>query len=126
MAGARDAAILQQRLRGVQHAPGLVLRCDAGEQRREHGEADAAARLTGFEMQAAVIAGVFIPQMTVDRRAARGGELRETLLRFRHAGELCEPRAVGGALREPDRKSRVWGKSVSVRVDLGGRSILKK
>src|SRR3546814_14671054 len=26
----------------------------------------------------------------------------------------------------PDRKSVVWGKSVSVRVDLGGRRIIKK
>src|SRR3546814_13280704 len=51
-------------------------------------------------MQAAVIAGVFIPQMTVDSSAARGGELRETLLRFRHADELCEPSDVGRELRE--------------------------
>src|SRR3546814_15162874 len=28
--------------------------------------------------------------------------------------------------QRPDRKSVVWGKSVSVRVDLGGRRIIKK
>src|SRR3546814_15042850 len=32
----------------------------------------------------------------------------------------------GGAGEEPDRKSVVEGKSVSVRVDLGGRRIIKK
>src|SRR3546814_15614864 len=31
-----------------------------------------------------------------------------------------------GAAGEEDRKSVVWGKSVSVRVDLGGRRIIKK
>src|SRR3546814_16627889 len=30
------------------------------------------------------------------------------------------------AARENDRKSAVWGKSVSVRVDLGGRPHIKK
>src|SRR3546814_20566551 len=30
------------------------------------------------------------------------------------------------ALEKGDRKSVVWGKSVSVRVDLGGRRIIKK
>src|SRR3546814_17103116 len=29
-------------------------------------------------------------------------------------------------LNSPDRKSVVWGKSVSVRVDLGGRRIIKQ
>src|SRR3546814_11741167 len=31
-----------------------------------------------------------------------------------------------GSNRARDRKSVVWGKSVSVRVDLGGRRIIKK
>src|SRR3546814_16901877 len=31
-----------------------------------------------------------------------------------------------GHVDEVDRKSGVWGKSVSVRVDLGGRRLLKK
>src|SRR3546814_15906295 len=33
---------------------------------------------------------------------------------------------VGIAARRPDRKSVVWGKSVSVCVDLGGRRLIKK
>src|SRR3546814_1307938 len=37
-----------------------------------------------------------------------------------------EPDRYGGAGRSGDRKSVVEGKSVSVRVDLGGRRILKK
>src|SRR3546814_14771433 len=41
-----------------------------------------------------------------------------------------EPQLVGRqhllALHREDRKSDVWGKSVSVRVDLGGRRIIKK
>src|SRR3546814_17837668 len=47
--------------------------------------------------------------------------------------ELCtrqgSARAVAqkiGVSRPTDRKSVVWGKSVSVRVDLGGRRIIKK
>src|SRR3546814_12223636 len=35
----------------------------------------------------------------------------------------CAGRCGGGGL---DRKSVVWGKRVSVRVDLGGRRIIKK
>src|SRR3546814_11422850 len=34
--------------------------------------------------------------------------------------------SVANVDRTPDRKSVVWGKSVSVRVDLGGRRIIKK
>src|SRR3546814_19310063 len=40
------------------------------------------------------------------------------------AGQLCVLCLVARGL--PDRKSVVWGKSVSVRVDLGGRRIIKK
>src|SRR3546814_11935594 len=35
-------------------------------------------------------------------------------------------RAESGGLSAGDRKSVVWGKSVSVRVDLGGRRLIKK
>src|SRR3546814_18473999 len=41
----------------------------------------------------------------------------------RRISERC---AAGDALSSPDRKSVVSGKSVSVRVDLGGRRIIKK
>src|SRR3546814_13042030 len=33
---------------------------------------------------------------------------------------------AGPGVQRPDRKSVVWGKSVAVRVDLGGRRIMKK
>src|SRR3546814_17129328 len=36
-----------------------------------------------------------------------------------------DPQSIGPRQREADRKSVVEGKSVSVRVDLGGRSIIK-
>src|SRR3546814_15860147 len=69
----------------------------------------------------------------VDDEAMIAGE-REMLARLRPLG-ACEPRQVGklrGVRRlfaDPDpedRKSDVEGKSVSVRVDLGGRRIIKK
>src|SRR3546814_7284025 len=57
--------------------------------------------------------------------AARRRRLRHPV---RGDGDV-HPR-LGGAARPrllaPDRKSVVWGKSVSVRVDLGGRRIIKK
>src|SRR3546814_11231269 len=45
-----------------------------------------------------------------------------------HEQEVVENRRVEGALEQTvrDRKSVVWGKSVSVRVDLGGGRITKK
>src|SRR3546814_19041187 len=44
------------------------------------------------------------------------------------AGPLCQRRieCVVPRLPQLDRKSVVWGKSVSVRVDIGGRRIIKK
>src|SRR3546814_20820273 len=49
-------------------------------------------------------------------------------VRFAEAAPDRFALAVGGfnLLRTIDRKSVVWGKSVSVRVDLGGRRIIKK
>src|SRR3546814_13877855 len=49
----------------------------------------------------------------------------------KEAGELraraeAEAEALGAKAKDEDRKSVVEGKSVSVRVDLGGRSIMKK
>src|SRR3546814_12074575 len=42
-------------------------------------------------------------------------------------GERCDPLAdIGRHAAAPDRKSVVSGKSVSVRVDLGGRRSIKK
>src|SRR3546814_13257813 len=52
------------------------------------------------------------------RDLARGGAQQRSLARpgaAHHGNDLA-----------PDRKSVVWGKSVSVRVDLGGRRIIKK
>src|SRR3546814_18273802 len=40
--------------------------------------------------------------------------------------EHAKYRAFANPLFTPDRKSVVWGKSVSVRVDLGGGRIIKK
>src|SRR3546814_17373633 len=37
-----------------------------------------------------------------------------------------DPLRPGGSLLALDRKRVVWGKSVAVRVDLGGRRIIKK
>src|SRR3546814_19696401 len=52
---------------------------------------------------------------------------RERRVGIRTAGQ--ERRYVGrqvGVVGLEDRKSVVWGKSVSVRVDVGGRRIIKK
>src|SRR3546814_18774703 len=56
--------------------------------------------------------------------------LDQRLLLRRHAGfqSLSAPASWRGAFQSlcVDRKSVVWGKGVSVRVDLGGRRIIKK
>src|SRR3546814_13502246 len=51
----------------------------------------------------------------------RGEDLRQ-----RRGGQGAKQIAEGQASLEEDRKSVVSGKSVSVRVDLGGRRIFKK
>src|SRR3546814_2507821 len=44
-----------------------------------------------------------------------------------HLDDVVEPHAAGPqGVQHVDRTCVVWGKSVSVRVDLGGRRILKK
>src|SRR3546814_19963796 len=54
----------------------------------------------------------------------------EANIAARSAGnsEFCDiaRRMPGIAIEMKDRKSVVWGKSVAVRVDLGGRGIIKK
>src|SRR3546814_21006357 len=49
--------------------------------------------------------------------------LADDQLRHAHVGVGKPPESQPG---RGDRKSVVWGKSVSVRVDLGGRGIMKK
>src|SRR3546814_11551458 len=58
------------------------------------------------------------------RRRLAGGAARHQ--RRRSFGDLPFDEIAKGFLREIDRKSVVEGKSVSVRVDLGGRLIIKK
>src|SRR3546814_16034940 len=41
-------------------------------------------------------------------------------------GRRLESARKGGARGRPDRKSVVWGKSVTLRVDLRGRRVIKK
>src|SRR3546814_16820459 len=57
------------------------------------------------------------------RARAPGGAMRDLLRRTRFAG-ACARWRLGRTTG--DRKSVVSGKSVSVRVDLGGRRIIKK
>src|SRR3546814_16962200 len=54
-----------------------------------------------------------------DEQQARMGSATDSLV-----SEGCV--ISGGRIDRRDRKWVVWGKSVSVRVDLGGRSIIKK
>src|SRR3546814_19942450 len=61
------------------------------------------------------------------------GQLRDKSLEFKNRGQCTLRdfrlvRRIGGQEFRPleDRKSVVEGKSVSVRVDLGGRRIIKK
>src|SRR3546814_17224204 len=56
------------------------------------------------------------------RRSARSGV--RVVARGLRSADAVHGGEAGG--RRPDRKSVVWGKSVSVRVDLGGRRIIKK
>src|SRR3546814_15674787 len=52
-------------------------------------------------------------------------DIQEFLDWFKGAGDAATTAAMTGK-EQPDRKSVVSGKSVSVRVDLGGRRIIKK
>src|SRR3546814_11675940 len=73
-------------------------------------------------------------RLGLQRQAAR--DQRKTARRRIGFDGACLPPGVGHLLVEQarqivacfrlDRKSAVWGKSVSVRVDLGGRRIIKK
>src|SRR3546814_16463947 len=55
------------------------------------------------------------------------GSFLESALRNPAAADGQQGRLfIGFAAAELDRKSFVWGKSVSVRVDLGGRRIIQK
>src|SRR3546814_21039154 len=56
----------------------------------------------------------FVRRMSADRQ------------RVDFRGHQLTQRLVHGAMSRQDRKSVVWGKSVSVRVDLGGRRIINK
>src|SRR3546814_14339108 len=47
-------------------------------------------------------------------------------LRLSGVGRICDDRGGGRGRCAGDRKSVVWGKGVSVRVDLGGGRIVKK
>src|SRR3546814_15334976 len=58
------------------------------------------------------------------QHAVRGlGLLARQHREARRCAERAEQRGLARAL---DRKSVVWGKSVAVRVDIGGRRIIKK
>src|SRR3546814_16947649 len=65
-----------------------------------------------------------------DRRVEPGAPFLDMTIEVRFDGERQRPllakRVEGGLRDEVDRKSVVKGKSVSVRVDLGGRRINKK
>src|SRR3546814_16179127 len=78
-------------------------------------------------MSAHLLLGIAGCELRLDHAAAAERLARQVL-----AGSLYTPQRVGlGVLalarsRLGDRKSVVLGKSVSVRVDLGGRRIIKK
>src|SRR3546814_18488077 len=69
-----------------------------------------------------------------DRRTSRRKKPRCRAANPRARGRIASYRRRGSARRSPwcgspppcDRKSVVWGKSVSVSVDLGGRGTIKK
>src|SRR3546814_12382900 len=87
--------------------------CSSDLQRDRHRECPAADRRAGPRHRGAVLRGTGLG------RPALAGQLRL------HRGA---PERLGPARREAageDRKSVVEGKSVSVRVDLGGRRIIK-
>src|SRR3546814_13721984 len=79
---------------------------------------------------------VFAGRLTIVRPSViYGPGDRETLAIFKLAGQTLVPSVGKGTGRialihvsdaAADRKSVVYGKSVSVRVDLGGRRIIKK
>src|SRR3546814_17674926 len=57
---------------------------------------------------------------------ATGGCLEGCATRWHSVATSCSRRDKRGSAASGDRKSVVEGKSVSVRVDLGGRRIIKK
>src|SRR3546814_15559848 len=60
-------------------------------------------------------------------RVGRGGHQRpDQRAQVPHGGMVADPQRDGVVYPGEDRKSVVSGKSVSVRVDLGGRRIIKK
>src|SRR3546814_18408825 len=99
-------------------------------------------RMSTFRKSPKSMAPSFCPVMSCSDDAI-GPELSGALRRCKRAPERalwnargCENLGAGLVLRDgrsrgllsmrPDRKSVVSGKSVSVRVDLGGRRIVKK
>src|SRR3546814_11313273 len=66
-----------------------------------------------------------------DRSAERGFHIRPSYSQCRNASDRRSSRPVPhrclhSELRKRDRKRVVWGKDVSVRLDLGGRRNIKK
>src|SRR3546814_19340917 len=78
----------------------------------------------GFQQQGQAVDGVgpgeagALRQLLIGDCRASGGAVEQRLAQRRHQALV-----VGGRV---DRKSVVSGKSVSVRVDLGGRRLIKK
>src|SRR3546814_11066530 len=58
----------------------------------------------------------------IERDSVKGRSARHT----ERWDRLRDEQRADREKRKEDRKSVVWGKSVSVRVDLGGRRIIKK
>src|SRR3546814_16206269 len=91
----------------------------------------AARALLGIDQRTlAQLAGVSLP--TIQRMEASTGNVRgiiDSLSKVIAAIEVAGVELIGENSASPaggDRKSVVEGKRVSVRVDLGGRSIIKK
>src|SRR3546814_13253637 len=71
-------------------------------------------------------ASLACPAIPTASRAARLAESPKCQQPRREPGDWLGIILFGGVDHQADRKSVVWGKSVSVRVDLGGRRSIKK
>src|SRR3546814_20243750 len=69
--------------------------------------------------------------VAIDPAAAQAGTMRAYHIQMRVIANMQhlpgrQLQTRTGGMEDADRKSVVWGKSVSVRVDLGGRRSMKK
>src|SRR3546814_12301996 len=86
---------------------------------------DATAETSWLGHRRGVLVHPWAPAPPADSRRGAGCGATSWQTEHRHCAE-ARRYASAACRHRGDRKSGVWGKSVAVRVDLGGRRIIKK